>query len=127
MVSIVVLGMLFSTLRLAIATRLDLHVAIVAFSPEAARKRRGQRREHEDQPNGRLGRNHACTHSLLHAERAGSALVVTRERVERMATLFARDRRHAPIQRIAVDAARAVVCVQIVAHASLHLVHADFA
>jgi hypothetical protein len=64
MVIIVVLGMLFSMFagRLAIAARLGLHVTIVVSTPQAARKRRGHRRDHKDRPNGRLRRNHAHTH-----------------------------------------------------------------
>jgi hypothetical protein len=67
MLIIVVLGMLLSMFagRLAIAARLDLHVAIVASTPQAARKRRGHRREHKDRPDSRLRRNHAHPHCSL--------------------------------------------------------------
>ena len=62
LVVVVVLGMVFAMLGRAVATRLDVHVAIVAFMPPTARKGRGHRCEHKEQPNRRLRRNHACSH-----------------------------------------------------------------
>src|ERR1019366_1752100 len=56
--------------------------------------------------------------NLVHTERAGAALVVAGQRVEGMAALLALDRPHAAVDGVAVEPARALVCVEVVCDAS---------
>ena len=62
--------------------------------------------------------------SLVHADRAAAALVVALQRVEGMAALFALDRRHAALDRVAVEPARTLVWVEVVRDLSADLIHA---
>jgi len=64
---------------------------------------------------------------LLHANGARATLIEARQRVQRMTTFFHRDRADTAIDGGAVEAARAVVCVEVVADASANLVRAHAA